>query len=236
MCATIEPGEVCTVWTQVRRTKPGIAGTHFRISRLEYSRCTGVRVLFVYHHLAYHSPLSQYMSPILKRDVGEQLRQAKRLAAAVAGHPPPLEHEYDHISPSPDETWRRSHDGNAYATSSSSRRGIGVDGDEEDTGPPRRSWEGRTYAQSRTSGKGKEKAYMPEGEEEEEAHAMLRDSDDGHEVQANASVGQATRIRSRTMVEWLREEVLTMTPGRWVDLRNLLLEVSLSRLMAVLGS
>jgi hypothetical protein len=171
------------------------------------------------------------MSPILKRDVGEQLRQAKRLAAAVAGHSPPLEDEYDHVSPSPDETWRRSHDGNAYATSSSSRRGIGVDGHEEDTGPPRRSWEGRTYAQPSNPGKGKEKAYMPAGEEEE-VHAMLRDSFDAHEGQAVVSVGGdgvVTRTRSRTMREWLLEEVLTMTPGRWVDLRNLLLEVSPAR-------
>jgi hypothetical protein len=171
------------------------------------------------------------MSPILKRDVGEQLRQAKRLAAAVSGHPPPLEHEFDHVSPSPDETWRRSHDGNAYATSSSSRRGIGVDGDEEDTGPPRRSWEGRTYAQPSIAGKGKEKAYMS-AEGDEEVHAMLRDSFDYQEGQPVASVdgdGVVTRTRSRTPREWLLEEMLTMTPSRWVDLRNLLLEVSHAR-------
>lgn len=176
------------------------------------------------------------MSPILKRDVGEQLRQAKRLAAAVTGHSPPFDNSYDHdhVSPSPEDTWRRSHDGNAYATSSSSRRGIGVDGEEEDTGPPRKSWEGRTYAQSQLGlSKGKEKAYMPIDEEEEEAHAMLRlsidgDGDDAGLETLTGTASGSGRMQSRTMMEWIKEEVLTMTPGRWVDLRNLLLEVSLS--------
>jgi hypothetical protein len=79
--------------------------------------------------------------------------------------------------------------------------------------------------------KGKEKAYMPIGGEEE-AHAMLRLSIDGDEEDAGLQTvpGTATgmsRMQRRTMMEWIKEEVLTMTPGRWVDLRNLLLEVSI---------
>lgn len=82
------------------------------------------------------------MSPILKRDVGEQIRQAKRLASVITGHT--LENGHDHgyeqihQSPSKHEYHNEHENGNAYATSSSSRRGIGigVEGEEEDTGPP----------------------------------------------------------------------------------------------------
>jgi hypothetical protein len=71
------------------------------------------------------------------------------------------------------------------------------------------------------------------GEDEEEVHAMLRlslDHDqDGDDVGSDATSGLVSgtpRMRRRTFVEWSKEEVLTMTPGRWLDLRNLLLEVS----------
>jgi hypothetical protein len=74
---------------------------------------------------------------------------------------------------------------------------------------------------------------MPIGEEEE-AHAMLRLSIDGDEEDAGLETATGispgmSRMQRRTAMEWIKEEVLTMTPGRWVDLRNLLLEVSLPR-------
>jgi hypothetical protein len=143
------------------------------------------------------------MSPILKRDVGEQIRQAKRLAAAVTGIPPPLDTNYDHIYQEEDVN------GNAYATSSK-RRSIGKLEDEDDPGP-RRSWEGRTFVEG---GKGKERDF--EEVEVEEEVAML-----GYDE----SLGAVDIRRGRTMGEWFKDEVLTMSPGRWIDLRNLLLEV-----------
>jgi len=142
------------------------------------------------------------MSPILKRDVGEQYRQAKRLAAAVTGQPPPVDSNYDHIYQQDDIN------GNAYATSSK-RRSIGKLEDEDDPGP-RRSWEGRTYIEQ---GKGKERALEDEGE----GVAMLGFDDE--------SFNTVEILRGRTMGEWFKDEVLTMSPGRWIDLRNLLLEV-----------
>lgn len=151
------------------------------------------------------------MSPILKRDVGEQIRQAKRLASAITGHP--LEHDDQYH-------YHQSHheidDGNAYATSSSSRRSTvtGLE-DEDDPGPPRRSWEGRTYVEVKGKGKGR---ASEEEEEVEEGVAMLG-FDDGLGAKYTRGHGR------RSLNEWFGDEVLTMSPGRWIDLRNLLLEV-----------
>jgi len=172
------------------------------------------------------------MSPILKRDVGEQIRQAKRLASVITGHT--LENGHDHgyeqihQSPSKYEYHNEHENGNAYATSSSSRRGIriGVEGEEEDTGPPglrRGSWERKTFAQAQAqSVKGKERALEEDEEDEEgmERLAMLPLSLD------ESGSGGMRVVGGRTAVEWFRDEVLTMSPTRWVDLRNLLLEVS----------
>ena len=159
------------------------------------------------------------MSPILKRDVGEQVRQAKRLAAAITGKSPPLETEHDYFSPPRDDINRS---GNAYATSSTSRIGIGIGEDEDDPGPVRRSWEGRTFV---SPGKGKERA-LEEDDEVEEESAMLGVQDDAHGA---AGLGRVSS-RGRSLRQWVRDEVLTMSPGRWIDLRNLLLEVRLMRL------
>jgi hypothetical protein len=145
------------------------------------------------------------MSPILKRDVGEQIRQAKRLAAAVTGLSPPLDNNYDHVNQEEDAN------GNAYATSSK-RRSIGKLEDEDDPGP-RRSWEGRTFVEG---GKGKERA----DEEEGEGVAML-----GFDDPSLGTSNPRGEGRGRTLGEWCKDEILTMSPGRWIDLRNLLLEV-----------
>ena len=155
------------------------------------------------------------MSPILKRDVGEQVRQAKRLAAAITGQSPPLETEHDYFSPPRDDINRN---GNAYATSSTSRIGIGLREDEDDPGPVRRSWEGRTFV---SPGKGKERALVEDDEVEEES-AMLGIQGDEHGL---VELGRASS-RGRSLRQWVRDEVLAMSPGRWIDLRNLLLEVS----------
>jgi hypothetical protein len=151
------------------------------------------------------------MSPILKRDVGEQIRQAKRLAAAVTGQSPPLDSNYDHIYQEED------FNGNAYATSSK-RRSIGKLEDDDDPGP-RRSWEGRTFVEG---GKGKERDF--EEVEVEEGVAMLGFD----ESLGTGRQGVRGEGRGRSLGDWFKDEVLTMSPGRWIDLRNLLLEVSQS--------
>jgi hypothetical protein len=164
------------------------------------------------------------MSPILKRDVSEQLRQAKRLAAAVTGHPQTRDDQYDRVSSIHHD---RQGDEDVYATGSS-RRGIGIGfGDEEDTGPPirvRDSWDGKTYPVAvGVLGKGKERARAVDDERvgmlNGHAHVEVED------VEAE-EVGHVSRTRSRALREWFGDEVGTMTPGRWIDLRNLMLEVS----------
>jgi hypothetical protein len=172
------------------------------------------------------------MSPILKRDVGEQIRQAKRLASVITGHT--LEnnndHGYDRIHQSPYD----SNNGNAYATSSSRRGiGIGIEGEEEDTGPPGRgSWERKTFPQShRQSVKGKERALtLDEDGEDDEEIAMLPLPLDESGMRMEGGHG-----RGRSAVEWFRNEILSMSPSRWIDLRNLLLEVSPPRFKSDLG-
>jgi hypothetical protein len=161
------------------------------------------------------------MSPILKRDVSEQLRQAKRLAAAVTGHPQTRDDQYDRVSSFHGD------EEDVYATGSS-RRGIGIGfGDQEDTGPPTRvrdSWDGKTYPVAvGVSVKGKERARAVD----DERVGMLNGH--GHVDSEDVEVeegGPLSRTRSRTLKEWFGDEVGTMTPGRWIDLRNLMLEVS----------
>lgn len=163
------------------------------------------------------------MSPILHRDVGEHVRQAKRLAAVVTGRPS-LEqdqHEWD--------STRRLSNGNAYATASSSRRGMGLrEEDEEDTGPPQRrpSWEGQTRAEGEV--KGKMRFVEDEAEElEMEDRSLLHPQPNGLTMDDTALRDTSTsgRTSNRTIAEWTKDEVLSMTPSRWIDLRNLLLEV-----------
>jgi hypothetical protein len=169
------------------------------------------------------------MSPILKRDVGEQIRQAKRLASVITGHTLDNnnDHGYEQIHQSQYDN--DNGNGNAYATSSSSssRRGIGIgiEGDEEDTGPPGRgSWERKTFPLAQhQSVKGKERALTLDEdiEDDDEEIAMLPLPLDESGMRMEGGHG-----RGRTAVEWFRDEVLSMSPSRWIDLRNLLLEVS----------
>lgn len=67
--------------------------------------------------------------------------------------------------------------------------------------------------------------------------SLDQDGDDAGLDAASGLVSGTTRMRRRTFVEWSKEEVLTMTPGRWLDLRNLLLEVSVTcaQLFMLLG-
>ena len=166
------------------------------------------------------------MSPILKRDVGEHLRHAKRLASAVTGYPP--EEGYDTYNP---HGSRDGVTGEGFASGSSSRRGIGVEGDEEDKGPPysRPSWEGRTFAQQEAY-RGKARGSLDEEEDEHEdlvyrSHEVREPFIDDTALRNTHAHLDGGQYRSRSISEWAREEVFSMSPSRWVDLRNLLLEV-----------
>lgn len=158
------------------------------------------------------------MSPILHRDVGEHVRQAKRLAAAVTGQTPPDEHESWPPTDSEADRLRNS----AYATASTSRL---KEEDEDDPGPLRPSWEGRTYSQPETdpssSYKGKQRALALVTEDEQQG--LMLDAEEDRDDTALRN-----RSTRRSLAEWARDELLNMSPSRWVDLRNLLLEVSYS--------
>ncbi|OCF32550.1 solute carrier family 41 [Kwoniella heveanensis BCC8398] len=91
------------------------------------------------------------MSPILKRDITEQLRQAKRLAQATTGltfhdysdHPSASSSSFGHeLSTTADPT--ASSSASAYTSGSSARQGIGVDKVEVDFALP--AWKGNTTA------------------------------------------------------------------------------------------
>lgn len=176
------------------------------------------------------------MSPILKRDVGEHVRHAKRLASAVTGYAPSPDEGYKiwDTHPSRDVAGDTIEEGFATASASSSRRGIGigVEGDEEDTGPPyaRPSWEGRTYAQ-REIDRGQARLSLEEDAEEDSVYLgqELRTPfiDDTGLRNTHTDMDGHRLYRSRTVSEWATEELFSMSPSRWIDLRNLLLEVRL---------
>ena len=180
------------------------------------------------------------MSPILKRDVGEHVRHAKRLASAITGYSPASSEEgynnnnnWEPSGSSSKDGFRDDVPGEGYATASSSRRGIGVDEDEENTGPPyayphaRPSWEGRTFVQPKTD------RVDPEEEDEDEDDDLVYRSqetstpfiEDTGLRNTNRIEDGETRYPSRTVSDWAKDEVLSMSPSRWIDLRNLLLEV-----------
>lgn len=97
------------------------------------------------------------MSPILKRDIGEQLRHARKLATAMTGQASRDDGKWDEHDHGHDERHRQQYEydqhlkhhifdssGTQALASSSARKGIGVGAEEDDPGL-RRSWEGRTY-------------------------------------------------------------------------------------------
>lgn len=181
------------------------------------------------------------MSPILKRDVGEHARHAKRLASAITGYSPasPEDQEYNtwDTSGSTSKDGFRGATGEGYATASS-RRGIGIDEDEENTGPPfayahahaRPSWEGRTFVQPKADQASR--GEVDEDEDDDDEDLVYRSQevstpfieDTGLRNTDRTRDGE-TRYPSRTVSEWAKGEVFSMSPSRWIDLRNLLLEV-----------
>lgn len=140
------------------------------------------------------------MSPILKRDVGEHIRQARRLAGTYLGSPPDEDswtqldsHDKDGGDSVDDtgDSWSRA----GYASGSSARQGIGVDEErsqlEYEYNQPK-SWTGATIA---SNAKGKSRAQygnleVEDGDERERLRTRrsdglgngdLRDDQDGPE-------------------------------------------------------
>lgn len=141
------------------------------------------------------------MSPILKRDVGEHIRQARRLAGTYLGSPPDEDswtqldsHDKDAGNDVDDTgtTWSRA----GYASGSSARQGIGVDEEisqsEYEYNQPK-SWIGATLA---SDAKGKSRAQyghleVEDGDSEKDrlrtrrsdglGDGDLRDDQDGSE-------------------------------------------------------
>ena len=162
----------------------------------------------VLHAQVLHIRIRKVMSPIIKRDISEHVRHARRLAAAATG-----QIFDDRIETSPGE--ERFQPLKTYASGSSPRQGIGVYEDDRQTWYPGARWE-----REDRKGKGRAVECPASGEESDE------------EIGERGRMLFDSRERgSRDGMEDgdTREELETsssLTKERWDDLRNLLLEVS----------
>ena len=156
------------------------------------------------------------MSPILKRDIGEHIRHARRLAAAVTGQETEDEH-YKHDSYHHEE-WLKHPDPNA--SGSSARHGIGVDEDEDESDRVKSGEWKRTEG---VDWKGKRKAEMDGDESDEEV---------GEGVGMLASGPRVNKGRIKGM-EYEEGEIFShgssSVKEKLVDLRHLLFEVRQAR-------
>ena len=204
------------------------------------------------------------MSPILKRDISEQIRQARRLATATLSS----KHSHDdrqqlfdnvkHEGREDDQSRGSSKLGSlSYTSSSSPRKGIGVEEEEEER--PTSAWDWTDDVRDASQGKGmkgKEKASVNEmeHEEDEEEEEQVRTGPifvmkepDGGDVRIGEDErmlevdteqeGEEIRMSRVTSLTGPRGTMGTMEIddamgmgkrcGRLKDLRNLILEVSL---------
>ncbi|WWD07605.1 hypothetical protein V865_005706 [Kwoniella europaea PYCC6329] len=193
------------------------------------------------------------MSPILKRDISEQYRQAKRLASATLGSSSNdnLYNNYervyeDDLGEGSSGSSSRKNEG--FSNSSSARQGIGVDKGEDESAFP--TWKGSTTPQmSNGSWKGKGRGTR-QGDHTRIAAAEeyeLNDSLDKDEeyIKRSDSISidedQDKPIRSRRLDmdyaepdDGIRNTNLKGI-GKWRDLRSLLLESTPSLLLSLIG-
>ncbi|WVW78359.1 hypothetical protein I302_100313 [Kwoniella bestiolae CBS 10118] len=192
------------------------------------------------------------MSPILKRDISEQYRHAKRLASATLGSSSNNDNQYDtyqRIDDSIGEASSRSNKEEGYSNSSSARQGIGVDRGEVESAFP--IWKGSTTSTSLAGGwkgKGKSKAVGGEGDEmrrigaaeEYELDSQL-DGDEGY-IRRLDSISTDRPIRAR--LNFAEPEMedgagsgkgIGTGMGKRRDLRSLLLESTPSLLLSLIG-
>lgn len=173
------------------------------------------------------------MSPILKRDVSETMRQARRLAGAVTGSP---SYEHDDNAPSGSGGWFKPQSTDeVFVTGSDRRKGIGVEG--SDVG-----WEGVRYPDPRGDPLFHADDVDSDLDETEgaagEKHSKGRA---GWEVEVEeGGDGERTRMLGHTSGETRLERLeyedgmsnmdsSGMKSGQLRDLRNLLCEVSRPR-------
>ncbi|WWC86829.1 uncharacterized protein L201_001708 [Kwoniella dendrophila CBS 6074] len=191
------------------------------------------------------------MSPILKRDLSEHYRQAKRLAAATIGTSSNDESYDNYQRINDDDKLGESSNSSGtrgYSNSSSARQGIGVNREEDESSLP--IWKGNTttiIGQSFWKGK----ARSTEREEEIRASQAQEyelndfDDEDANEfdrlnIDRNSKSldGGERPIRSRfeyAEPEDIQDKKAGIGIGKWKDLRSLLLESTPSLLLSLIG-
>ena len=155
------------------------------------------------------------MSPILKRDVSEHIRQARKLASVVVG--------------SSSSEWQDPHaSSSTLATSSSPRKGLAEVDEPPDTRSTRKGrWKDETPSPEDTGN-----TYPPialdsrdRGAAHENGH--IAEDLDGAETQGMLPSPWASRIEEMGFRDTLETSPDWRTQGKWKDLRNLLFEVGL---------
>jgi hypothetical protein len=175
------------------------------------------------------------MSPILKRDVSETVRQARRLATAVTGATPGEDDDdpddRSHDSYGQASKWDRPTPDNVFSSGADRRKGIGVENG--DVG-----WEPSVYAEPRH----RQSLESPDGSsdvegEEEEVNGRRSNGKELLSYEADAEGERSHMLGSDEVQQrrgWLQEleyeePLLDASASRSAqlrDLRNLLLGVS----------
>ncbi|TYJ56006.1 hypothetical protein B9479_003248 [Cryptococcus floricola] len=182
------------------------------------------------------------MSPILKRDIGEQFRQARKLAAATSG----IAHHDDHSYNNPPyeeqpEDWiyksgQPTSGGIAgsYASSSSARQGIGVERNEIEDDQGFR--EARWLDTKSESGDGKGKLRQAESDSGDEVDNLTggRPSSESWIEEAPSDHGVP-----RTSFGYAEPELYSDanigSPAKWRDFVSLVIESTCSLLLSLVG-
>jgi len=175
------------------------------------------------------------MSPILKRDVSETLRQARRLASAVTGSSDDTYRNNGESSTAGGGGWYRPQiTDEVFATGSDRRKGIGIENG--DVG-----WETGKYPDPRHEPLFDAEMEVDDEDGEEMAKGGKREKkggDGGWDLEAEeGGEGERTRMLVQTSGETRLErldydedgmgpEVSGVKSGQLRDLRNLLFEVS----------
>ncbi|WVQ75925.1 hypothetical protein IAR50_005560 [Cryptococcus sp. DSM 104548] len=180
------------------------------------------------------------MSPILKREIGEQFRQARKLAAAATGVPyhddhngPPYEEQPEDRIYKPGKPSSGGIEG-SYASSSSARQGIGVERDEIEG--DHRFREARWLDTRSETGYAKGKGQGDQKTAGDEVDKLMggRPSSDSWKEEALSDHGVP-----RTSFEFAEPDLDTLPklghPAKWKDFVSLVIESTCSLLLSLVG-
>ncbi|WVR04681.1 hypothetical protein IAU60_001692 [Kwoniella sp. DSM 27419] len=175
------------------------------------------------------------MSPILKRDLSEQLRQAKRLASAATGYDLDHDEGYSAYEPVRNDECDSGRGTKGYTSSSSARQGIGVDREEAESSLPDWRWSKVDLGANDTSHPVNGVNSTAKGTARVAMEYELPEDED-HDGVAMAWGDHASLGARRERLEYAEPvEQRGMSLSKWRDLRSLLFEATPSLMISLVG-